>query len=73
MDISLGAKYQHAKGGIYTVLGFCKMKNDQTRSWEEAVIYVSHPAEKLKGDLYVRSKADFTQRFTEVRAESNPT
>ena len=47
-------------GDLYKVLwSESEMKNPETRTWEECVIYKSFSTEKI----YVREKSDFYKKF----------
>jgi hypothetical protein len=49
------------KGNEYEVFKQVKMKNPETREWDDAIIYMDR-----KGDLYVRERNDFLNKFKEV-------
>lgn len=66
--MTLGEKYTHIETkNVYRLVGFAKMKNTQTRQWEEAVIYMADPPEPLGNrEIYVREKKDFAERFVQT-------
>jgi len=71
--MKLGSIWKHAKGRTYRVVGFCKIKNTETRAWEDGVMYFQLPMKKAgENEIYVRTKADFEHRFKpEVRTEGD--
>lgn len=48
--------------GKYKVLGLCSVKDPTTREWFEAVMYQET---ELGGEVYVREKTDFIDKFIE--------
>lgn len=48
------------KGNSYSVKGISKMKHPENGNWIESVIYESN------GEIYVREKKDFDDKFTKV-------
>lgn len=55
--------HRHAEGGLYRVISRDKVKMKIGAHWHEAVLY-----HDVEGNRYVRTKGEFEQRFTELKA-----
>lgn len=60
-----GDIYRHSGNqNTYTILMVAKLKNNQTRKWEEAVVYQeSNTIGTIGAAVYVREQRDFKRKF----------
>lgn len=58
---AFSATHKHAEGGLYQVMGECKVHTDRD-SWVDGVRYRNE-----KGEEFIRTKADFNKRMTGLK------
>ncbi len=68
MNLDVNSLYKHADGETkYKILHLCSIKDERTEDWVDGVVYSS--AENIRtGEIYVRTRENFSARFTEVRS-----
>lgn len=64
-NLQIQGHYYHKRtNGLYRTVGFCRMKDETTRIWYDAVRYVN--AINHDGTEYVRSVKSFTENFKDA-------
>lgn len=68
-DIKVGRTYRHAESpDEYSAIAMCKIKDEKTGEWIPGVAYARVFVENGEQPVYVRTKRNFADRFTQVRS-----
>ena len=64
-NLQLYGQYYHNKtNNLYVITGFCKVKDQTTRQWNDGVVYSPVFADKSgQKATYIRTVADFINNF----------